>query len=57
MNKETGKKTYRKPRLTSEKIFEQAALACSGYNMGSPSVVTGREALKNNGQICQYAHS
>ena len=57
MNIGTGKRPYGKPKLTSEKIFEQAALACSGYDMGGPPVVTGREALKNGGQICQFAHS
>jgi len=57
MQKKSHASVYRKPRIVSEKVFEQAALACSGQDMGTPAVVTAREALKNNGQVCQYAHS
>jgi len=28
MEKETGKRSYRKPTVASEKVFEQAALSC-----------------------------
>ena len=57
MQKKSRASAYRKPKIVSEKIFEQAALACSGYDMGSPAVVTARETLKNGGQVCQFAHS
>ena len=41
-----GKKKYEKPVITTEKIFETAALACGKCTTGNPSSQAGCSSLK-----------
>ncbi|MEW6359197.1 MAG: hypothetical protein AB1696_22880 [Planctomycetota bacterium] len=56
MLKQRQRNVYRKPKIVSEKIFEQAALACSGMDMGTPPAAQAN-TLKNNVRVCEFAHS
>ncbi|MCS7231852.1 MAG: hypothetical protein RMJ67_06920 [Elusimicrobiota bacterium] len=39
--KKNKKKKYIKPKITSEKIFEQASLACGKCISGNPIFISG----------------
>jgi len=56
METKIERKAYRKPTVVTEKIFEQAALACSAADMGTPATAF-RNSLKNNITSCEFSHS
>jgi len=49
-----SKKSYVKPRIVSEKVFERVALACAGTAMNPGS---GLGNLKNSLTGCDFSHS
>lgn len=54
METKIERRAYQKPRIVSERVFEQAALACSQVRINTSTVYTN---LKNDSQVCGYAHS
>jgi len=56
----TQKKAYAAPKVLSEKVFEQAALACSTVHYKWDGSAFNRGALPNlktHPQTCGYHHS
>jgi len=49
-----NKKAYKKPKVVSEKVFEQVALACSGEQWISPPPYTH---MKSRSSECGYSSS
>ncbi|MEW6359200.1 MAG: hypothetical protein AB1696_22895 [Planctomycetota bacterium] len=54
MNEKRDKKPYVKPTIATEKVFEQAALAC---NQAPFDAVFTNQALKQHPNICDFASS
>lgn len=49
MERKSGKRVYQKPKVVSDKVFEQAALACQ--QLAWPHTRTN---LKNNNNTCGW---
>ena len=56
MRNSNDKRVYQPPRVVSEKVFEQAALACNRLRLGPPAGLPNFD-IKTNVTICGYASS
>jgi len=56
VRKTNSRRCYRKPRILTEKVFEQAALACGAIQLPG-NVNSGLTNLKSNATGCGFSHS
>ena len=54
MRHRANRKTYLKPKVLSENVFEQAALACGQVKYDD---ITWETHLKSDRRNCGYSHS
>ena len=54
MKEQQNRTRYRKPTITTEKVFEQAALACTHVHFTNPPI---NFAMKHASAVCGFTSS